>query len=62
MTNKKFTKNTFLEKCPECGSLLIKQINDSGRELEIECEDCGEELIITKEDYEKEDLKGEKEK
>ncbi len=48
-----FTKDTFLEKCPKCKSFLIKQNNDSGRNLCIECEDCGEKMVIEKEDYEK---------
>jgi len=46
----KFTKETFLEKCPNCKSFLIKQTNDSGRNLCIQCEDCGEEMVIEKED------------
>lgn len=45
---KKFTKDTFLEVCPNCKSFLIKQNNDSGRNLLIQCEDCGEETLIEK--------------
>jgi hypothetical protein len=44
-------KDTFLEVCPNCGSFLIKQTNDSGRELYGECEDCEESFFFDEEDY-----------
>lgn len=52
ITDNLMTKDTFVEKCPNCKSILISQTNDSGRELEIVCEDCGETTIITDDEWE----------